>query len=46
VMPPGVQSAAWDGRNESGEQVAPGTYFARLSWGGTLRATERLTIVR
>lgn len=46
VSAPGVQSATWDGRNESGAQVAPGTYFARLSWGGTLRATERVTIVR
>jgi FlgD Ig-like domain len=46
VMAPGVQSATWDGRNESGEQVAPGAYFARLSWGGTLRATERVTFVR
>jgi subtilisin-like proprotein convertase family protein len=46
VMAPGVQAVTWDGRDESGEQVAPGAYFARLSWGGTPRATERLTIVR
>jgi hypothetical protein len=46
VMAPGVQSVTWDGRDESGEQVAPGAYFARLSWGGLARATERITIVR
>jgi hypothetical protein len=46
VMAPGVQSVTWDGRDESGQQVAPGAYFARLSWGGTPRATERITIVR
>ncbi|MFN0150150.1 MAG: FlgD immunoglobulin-like domain containing protein [bacterium] len=42
----GVQTAEWDGRDESGVSVAAGTYFARLTGNGVANATERLTIVR
>ncbi|MFN0151762.1 MAG: FlgD immunoglobulin-like domain containing protein [bacterium] len=42
----GVQSALWDGRDESGGRVAAGAYFARLAWNGVANATERITIVK
>jgi flagellar hook assembly protein FlgD len=42
----GVHSVTWDGRDESGHDVAAGIYFARLSWNGAPRATERVTVVR
>jgi len=42
----GVHSVTWDGRDSAGRDVAAGVYFARLSWDGAPRATERVTIVR
>ena len=43
--PAGAQSIAWDGRDESGARVRPGTYFARVERpGAVMRA--RITIVR
>jgi hypothetical protein len=45
-QPVGVQSASWDRRDDSGRDVAAGTYFARLTSGDGFRATERITIVR
>lgn len=30
TLPAGIFAAHWDGRNESGSQVAPGVYFSRL----------------
>jgi hypothetical protein len=42
----GVHTVTWDGRDESGKDVGAGVYFARLSWNGAPRATERVTIVR
>jgi FlgD Ig-like domain len=42
----GVHTATWDGRDKNGRDVAAGVYFARLSWNGAPRATERVTIVR
>ncbi|MEO6463373.1 MAG: FlgD immunoglobulin-like domain containing protein [Candidatus Eisenbacteria bacterium] len=44
--PAGEHSIAWDGRNDAGIAVAPGTYFARLKAGEgeVLRAT--VTVVR
>jgi subtilisin-like proprotein convertase family protein len=45
-LEPGVHTARWDGRNDGGESVAPGVYFARLVWGGVARASERITVVR
>jgi subtilisin-like proprotein convertase family protein len=44
--PVGVQSVAWDRRDDAGRDVAAGTYFARLTSGDGFRATERITIVR
>ncbi len=42
--PAGPQSISWDGRNDAGMPVAPGTYFARVAMGHeVLRA--RVTIV-
>jgi hypothetical protein len=34
VQTPGDHTLVWDGRNESGGQVAPGVYFCRLETGG------------
>ena len=42
----GVHTTTWDGRDEAGRDVAAGIYFARLSWNGITRATERVTVVR
>jgi len=42
----GSRAVTWDGTSDAGEPVAAGVYFARLSWGGVPRATERLTILR
>jgi len=42
----GSRAVTWDGRSDAGEPVAAGVYFARLSWGGVPRATERVTVVR
>ena len=41
----GRHEARWDGRNERGEQVASGIYFARLAAGGT-NATRKLILLR
>jgi hypothetical protein len=45
ARPAGVNSAAWDGRDEGGRSVAAGAYFARLeAFGRTL--TQRLIWMR
>lgn len=36
----------WDGRDASGREVAPGTYFVRLSTGGHTEASGRVVVVR
>ncbi len=38
----GQRSAIWDGRNDRGQRVSGGRYFARLTWPGGA-ATTRLT---
>jgi len=35
VLPPGERSATWDGRDASGQRVAAGVYFERLSVNGS-----------
>jgi hypothetical protein len=47
VADPGAAtfSAAWDGRNERGAQMAAGVYFVRVASGDEVR-TARLTIVK
>lgn len=40
----GVQSARWDGRDESGIAMPSGVYFARLTWPGG-STTTRLTLL-
>jgi trimeric autotransporter adhesin len=42
----GVHTATWDRLDSSGREVAPGTYFVRLTSSNGERATERITIVR
>lgn len=34
IQAAGSHSVAWDGRDERGNRVAPGTYFVRLKWPG------------
>lgn len=43
--PAGPQAIAWDGRDDSGSAVRPGTYFARVLTDGVAR-NARVTIVR
>jgi flagellar hook capping protein FlgD len=43
--PAGVQSLAWDGRDDAGAPVSPGIYFAHVQVAGESR-TARVTIVR
>jgi hypothetical protein len=43
--PAGVHAIAWDGRDEAGSPVRPGTYFARVVTDGVARGA-RVTIVR
>jgi len=38
--------ATWSGIDDSGERVAPGTYFLRLTSSHGEQVTERVTIVR
>jgi hypothetical protein len=42
----GVQSATWDRRDSSGQEIAPGTYFLRLTGANGYRVTEKVTIAR
>ncbi|MEO0081106.1 MAG: FlgD immunoglobulin-like domain containing protein [candidate division WOR-3 bacterium] len=42
---PGQYSVAWDGRSDSGEPVAAGVYFYKLSTGGA-SLSGKLTVVR
>jgi aminopeptidase N len=42
---PGWNEVAWDGRGESGNEVAPGTYFCRMTTGEGVR-TARIVRLR
>jgi Secretion system C-terminal sorting domain len=42
----GAGRTEWDLRDSSGHEVAPGTYFLRLTSGNGDQVTERVTIVR
>jgi hypothetical protein len=42
---PGVSSVRWDGRDEAGEEVASGTYFARMA-AGTKLFERKMTLLR
>ena len=42
---PGRYSAAWDGRDATGRQVAAGVYFVRME-AGEFRAASKLLVVR
>jgi hypothetical protein len=44
-LPRGSQRAVWNGRDDAGQPVASGSYFARLQAGGTLR-TVRMSLVK
>jgi sugar lactone lactonase YvrE len=43
--PAGQQSLTWDGRDDAGQRVRPGTYFAHLTAAGETRGTA-ISIVR
>jgi len=45
TYPPGVHSVLWDSRDGRGQQVAAGTYWARLSMGAKVK-TMKLTVLR
>jgi len=45
VLPSGNHVTGWDGRDRSGNGVASGLYFCRLTT-GSFHATERLVLVR
>lgn len=41
----GARSVPWDGRNDRGERVPAGVYFARLD-AGDFAATRKMLVVR
>lgn len=43
-FPPGIHEAVWDGRDEGGNLVAGGVYFARLEWQGRSE-TRKVAVV-
>ena len=45
-LPAGVESAAWDGRDDTGRDVGAGVYILRLAASSGFRASERITVVR
>jgi len=45
VLPGGRYEVSWDGRNEHGEQVASGIYFANLTSKG-VRITRKMVLLR
>jgi hypothetical protein len=44
--PASAHTLSWDGCDDRGRAVAPGTYFLRLTSSNGAEATERITIVR
>jgi hypothetical protein len=45
TLPAGPAKAVWDGRDDSGERLASGVYFARLSAGGD-SAFRKMTLLK
>ena len=45
VLPAGRHQLGWDGRNNSGDQVASGIYLLKLDWNGKT-AKRRLALIR
>jgi flagellar hook assembly protein FlgD len=45
VMEAGAHRTEWDGRDDSGNRVASGTYWIELS-GGSARTSQRLVYLR
>lgn len=45
AFPPGMHEANWDGRDEHGNRVAGGVYFARLEWQGRTEV-RKVAVVR
>lgn len=43
--PAGRQSVTWDARDDGGQRVSSGTYFARLTAGGAI-STQKLSLVK
>ena len=41
-LDPGVHAARWDGRDERGNEVSSGTYFARMTTGGSRFDTKMI----
>jgi hypothetical protein len=44
-QPPGAKTAVWDGHNDSGQPVASGVYFYRLS-AGNQTLTRKMTLLK
>jgi hypothetical protein len=45
LMPAGIYTATWDGRDEHGVQLASGVYFARLETPGQMR-TQKMVLTK
>ncbi len=45
IRGPGAHEVRWDGRDESGNLLAPGLYFTRLEWRGNA-LSKKLTVTR
>jgi hypothetical protein len=45
-MAAGAHTMTWDGRDESGNRVAAGVYFARLTTAEGLTQTRKVTVLR
>ena len=45
LLPAGIHRVRWDGRNETGQPVASGSYFYRLEAEG-FRLTRKLVLIR
>jgi hypothetical protein len=45
-MTQGVHVVGWDSKNDDGQPVSAGTYFAKLNVDGRVQQTKRLTVLR
>ncbi|HYW68018.1 MAG TPA: S8 family serine peptidase, partial [bacterium] len=46
VLPSGPHAVEWDGRDETGQPVASGVYFAKLRAAGGVRSSAKVVVVR